>query len=243
MPEKIVKPSLSGGDEQSINQILTDRKTMQTMTEIISKTRFVILALMAVFAASLVAIPQTASAQSRSTFNDASPNMVRSDGGQAYVDDVDCVAVQIGSSGNLLIRTVYPSSYCDMQTVHRTFTIDFGTSPHPDLDQNGVTSTATENVVARFIFNNAFSKNATTTPAVLYVDKMNAGGTVTPTIVWQVQYRAQAKITVKADGSRIISLGAGLAIADVSQVTYNGGRQIVTYVATYDLPFSVTVSR
>lgn len=200
-----------------------------------------LLLIAALFVAAWSALVQGAFAASTAAFNDAAPNMVRSDGGGTYVEDVNCVAVQISANGSLLVRTVYPSAFCDQQTFHRTFTVDFGTSPHPDLDQNGIT-TGTENVVARFIFNSAF-KNATTTPAVLYVDKMNADGTVTPTVVWQVQYRAPAKVTVNADGSRTISLGAGLATADVSQVTYQGNRQIVTYVATYDLPFSVTAAR
>lgn len=195
----------------------------------------------AIFAATSLALVQGATAAANAVFNDAAPNMVRSDGSGSYIHDVNCVAVQISPSGNLLIRTVYPSTFCDGQTLHRTFTIDFGTNSHPDLDQNGAT-TGTENVVARFIFNTAF-KNTTTTPTVLYVDKMNSDGTVTPIVVWQVQYRAQAKVTVNADGSRTISLGVGLATADVSQVTYQGNRQIVTYVATYDLPFSVTAAR
>jgi hypothetical protein len=118
--------------------------------------------------------------------------------------------------------------------------LDFGTSPPPgDLDGNG-TAQQLEFVPARFIFNDAYVRKATTTPVHIYVLNVNPNGTTTQATRWDIEYRNPANITVNPDGSRTLALAFAAATADVySVIVLHGGKQQSNYMGTYNLPFSV----
>ena len=229
---------------------------MQTIT---IKKHFGFLALAAILIVPLLGTDSVASAQntaSNGTVSDAPGNMVRSDGTGTYTDSVDCVAVQISGPGFYQLRTVANTGVCNGEPsywtpgatdFHRWLTLDFGSPVPPttsttpgDLDGNGF-ALQQELAPCRFIFNDAFAHNATTTPVHIYVLKVNPDGTTTQDTRWDIEYRNRANITVNP-GSRILSLSAGSATADLYSISVVHNRTQSTFVGTYDLPFSVTVT-
>ena len=221
---------------------------MQTIT---INRNFSLLALATTLIVPLLAI-SSASAQgagSTGIVSDAAPNMVRSDGAGPYLEAVDCANVGTAGSGFWQLRTVQNSGVCNGEPsywtpgaadYHRWLTLDFGASTAPgDLDGNGAAQQL-EFVPARFIFNDGFTKRASTTPVHIYVLKVLASGATTQDTAWAVEYRNPAQITINADGSRTFSLTGAASIADVYRVIrINGGREQSQYVGTYNLPFSV----
>jgi hypothetical protein len=123
--------------------------------------------------------------------------------------------------------------------------LDFGSPVAPtttttpgDLDGNGVAQQQ-EFAPARFVFNDAFVRKATTTPVHIYVLKVNLDGTTTQDTRWDIEYRHAATIVVNGDGSRTLSLAAGAATADLYSIITVGRKTQSNFVGTYDLPFSV----
>lgn len=179
--------------------------------------------------------------------SDAAPNMVRSDGAGPYLEGVDCANVGSAANGFWQLRTVQNSGICNGEPsywtpgatdYHRWLTLDFGTSTPPgDLDGNGAAQQL-EFAPARFVFNDAFAKRATTTPVHIYVLKVLASGATTQDTAWAVEYRNPASITINGDGSRTLS-STGAATADVYSVILVHGREQRNFAGTYNLPFSV----
>ena len=228
------------------------------MQTIILKKHFGLLAL-AILIAQLLGTDSIASAQSSSgntgTVSDAPPNMVRSDGGGAYIEGVACANVAIFSPGIWQLRTVTNSGTCNGEpsywtpgatVFHRWLTLDFGSPVSPttsttpgDLDGNGVAQQQ-EFAPARFYFEDAFVRKATTTPVEIYVLKVLASGATTQATAWEIDYRNRATIVVNGDGSRTLSLSAGAATADVYMISpLPHGKTQSNFMGTYDLPFSV----
>lgn len=168
-----------------------------------------------------------------------------------YTDGVDCVSVAaISGPGFSQIRTVKNSDFCNAQTwtQRRFLTVDFGSSVTFDLDRDPSDADATiERVPARFIANDVWAQKPSTTPVSILVLKVNNDGTTTQDTAWQFTYHNQAPITVNADGSRSFSLSPLQALADLCEVVHvvKGGRVSTSCVlrGTFDLPFSVTVTR
>lgn len=219
------------------------------------KKHFTLLTWAAIVAVPLLATsPASAQNGSTGTISDATPNMVRSDGRGTYVDG-SCVDVAISPPGFWQLRTVRNAGVCNGQpsywspgatVFHRWLTLDFGSPVSPttsttpgDLDGNG-TAQQQEFAPARFVFNDAFVKRATTTPVHIYVLKVNLDGTTTQDTRWDIEYRNSASITVNPDGSRTLALAPGAATADVYSIIPAGhhGTQS-NYMGTYRLPFSV----
>ena len=212
---------------------------MQTMT---IKRNFGLLALATILIVPLLGA-STVSAQNGSTgtVSDDAPNMVRSDAAGPYIDGVDCVSVAPAGGGFWQLRTVANTGECKSVLTNPTpryLTLDFGTSTPPgDLDGDGFPEQL-ESAPARFIFNEAFKRKATTTPVHIYVLTVYDGGTTQDT-AWAIEYRNPATIVINGDGSRTLSLAAGAATADVYSVILVRNREQRQFVGTYDLPFSV----
>lgn len=214
---------------------------MQTIT---NKRQFGLLALATILIVPLLGT-STVSAQaagSTGTVSDDVANMVRSDGAGSYLDGVDCVSVAIFSGGGFWqLRTVANTGECksaETNPTPRYLTLDFGGSTPPgDLDGDG-TAEQMESAPARFIFDEAFKRKATTTPVHIYVLKVNPDGSTTQDTAWAIEYRNRATITINVDGSRTLSSG-GAGTADVYSVILVRNKEQRQFVGTYDLPFSV----
>jgi hypothetical protein len=190
---------------------------------------------------------------STGTVSDAPPNMVRSDGGGAYIEGVSCANVAIFSAGFWQLRTVTNSGVCNGEAsywtpgatvFHRWLTLDFSSPVAPtssttpgDLDGNGAAQTQ-EYAPCRFVFNDGYVRRATSTPVHIYVLKVLASGATTQDTAWAVEYRSPAQIAINADGSRTFSSTAA-PVADVYSVAVINHKEQRNYVGTYNLPFSV----
>jgi len=191
---------------------------------------------------------------------------VRGDGleSNVYTDDSiggapqDCVSVLADNPGSrrgfFQLRTVKNLDNCN-QNPQRFLVLDFGGSKVYDVDQDGNTDDQLEEVYARFIAGQAFSRDAEANGTsvvilILETDYSGTGPTTTQETAWELSYSENADVWVDPDdpNTRTIRSDPGLpAWAELCEITLLQGKKKIKKVCVWrarvDMPFEVVATR
>lgn len=180
-------------------------------------------------------------------FGDAPGDRVRSDNGTAYVDGSpsyapNCVTSQRSSGGVYQLRTIAATDACKavQRPEWRWFTFDLGAGNTLDLDQDGAAEPI-ELAPGRLLADNTFAQGATGTNGKIYIFLVNSDGTTEWDTKWELRYRGGLVVTVLAEGGRLLQASAGMATVDIYN-KWRAGKPLGSPIATFDLPFSLTLT-